>query len=272
MPKSSDELRERLLRAGVAPRHVRRYLTELADHLADMRAEEELAGRSRAEAECAALIRLGGIDDLAKAMIERPQFQSWCARAPWATFGLAPLFLGWGLRCCPFYLVVWMEDVSAGCRYSFCPNSWVRDFLFWRRQVDLFRCSNSHRLGSWTHRRPSKIQGGLAHCRFRPNRIDRRNDSGSRESLCSPRRIRTHQHGLHSWAYRFGRSIWPIAWLADLHAHGAAVYHLANSKPLFLLGLRLKMHHKRPKRTPLMIASEYLSESIEQSRHFASSE
>jgi hypothetical protein len=93
MPKSFNELRERLLRSGVAPRHVRRYLTELADHLADMRAEEERAGRSRADAESAALIRLGEMDDLAKAMMEQRQFQSWCSRAPWATFGLAPLFL-----------------------------------------------------------------------------------------------------------------------------------------------------------------------------------
>ncbi len=93
MAKPFNELRERLLRAGVAPRHVRRYLTELADHLADLRAEEERAGRSRADAESAALIRLGGMDDLAKAMIEQRQFQSWCARAPWAMFGLAPLFL-----------------------------------------------------------------------------------------------------------------------------------------------------------------------------------
>jgi hypothetical protein len=88
-----DEIRERLLRAGVAPRHVRRYLTELADHLADLRVEEERAGRSRADAESAALIRLGGIDDLSRAMIDRRQFQSWSARAPWAMFGLAPLFL-----------------------------------------------------------------------------------------------------------------------------------------------------------------------------------
>src|SRR5216683_134184 len=93
MAKPFNELRERLLRAGIAPRHVRRYLTELADHLADLRAEEERAGRSRADAESAALIRLGGMDDLAKAMIEQRQFQSWCARAPWAMFGLAPLFL-----------------------------------------------------------------------------------------------------------------------------------------------------------------------------------
>jgi hypothetical protein len=93
MPKPFDELRERLLRAGIAPRYVRRYLSELADHLADMRAEEERSGRSRAEAERAALIRLGGIDELARAMIDQPQFQSWSARAPWATFGLAPLLL-----------------------------------------------------------------------------------------------------------------------------------------------------------------------------------
>ena len=44
MSKPFGELRERLLRAGVAPRHVRRYLNELDDHLADLRAEEERAG------------------------------------------------------------------------------------------------------------------------------------------------------------------------------------------------------------------------------------
>jgi hypothetical protein len=93
MTQPFNELRERLLRAGVAPRHVRRYLTELAEHLADLTAEEERAGRGRADAESAALIRLGGMDDLAKAMTEQRQFQSWCVRAPWATFGLAPLLL-----------------------------------------------------------------------------------------------------------------------------------------------------------------------------------
>ncbi len=93
MNKSFSELRERLLQAGVAPRHVRRYLTELTDHLADLRAEEERAGRSPEDAECAALTRLGGTDNLARAMIEQRQFQSWCVRAPWAMFGLAPLVL-----------------------------------------------------------------------------------------------------------------------------------------------------------------------------------
>jgi hypothetical protein len=95
MPQSFLEMHknlgDRLLKAGVAPRHVRRYLRELADHLADLRAEEERAGRNPAEAESAALLRLGGIDDLFKAMAEQRQLQSWSARAPWAMFGLAPV-------------------------------------------------------------------------------------------------------------------------------------------------------------------------------------
>jgi len=94
MQRLFDELRERLLLAGVAPRHVRRYLGELADHLADLRAEEERPGRDPAEAEAAALGRLGGVDALSRAMIGQRRLQSWCARAPWAVFGLgAPLLL-----------------------------------------------------------------------------------------------------------------------------------------------------------------------------------
>jgi hypothetical protein len=105
MAKPFHELRERLLRAGVAPRHVRRYLTELAEHLADLRAEEEHAGRSRADAESAALVRLGGSDDLAKAMIEQRQLQSWCVRAPWAMFGLAPLLVLAGAYAVALFLL-----------------------------------------------------------------------------------------------------------------------------------------------------------------------
>lgn len=90
MPKPFDELRERLLRAGVAPRHVRRYVDELTDHLVDLRAEELRSGRKVADAESAALARLGEMDDLAKAILEQRHFQSWCARAPWAMFSLAP--------------------------------------------------------------------------------------------------------------------------------------------------------------------------------------
>jgi hypothetical protein len=99
------ELRERLLQAGVAPRHVRRYLAELADHLTDLRAEEERAGRSPADAESAALIRLGGMEELARAMTEKRQLQSWCVRAPWAIFGLAPLGLLAGAWLAAFFIL-----------------------------------------------------------------------------------------------------------------------------------------------------------------------
>lgn len=93
MPKPFHELRERLLRAGVAPRHVRRYVAELSDHSADLRMEELHAGHSAAESDSASFARLGSMDDLAKAMIEQRQFQSWCARAPWAMFSVAPAFV-----------------------------------------------------------------------------------------------------------------------------------------------------------------------------------
>lgn len=91
MAKPLHELRERLLRAGVAPRHVRRYLRELSEHLADLTAEETTAGRDPADAETAALARLGRVDQLAEAMLRQRQFRSWACRAPWLTFSAGPL-------------------------------------------------------------------------------------------------------------------------------------------------------------------------------------
>lgn len=88
-----NELRERLLRAGVAPRHVRRYLAELNEHLSDLIAEETSAGRNPEDAQASALSRLGATDQLASAMIDRREFQSWSAKTPWAVFGLAPIIL-----------------------------------------------------------------------------------------------------------------------------------------------------------------------------------
>jgi hypothetical protein len=91
MQKPFNDLRERLLRAGVAPRFIHRYLVELADHLRDLTDEEMRTGLSRNEAESAALGRLGTTDELARAMVEQRHFQSWCVRAPLAVFGVAPL-------------------------------------------------------------------------------------------------------------------------------------------------------------------------------------
>lgn len=146
--KAFDALRERLLEAGVAPRHVRRYLGELADHLVDLTAEEERTCHSRADAELAALARLGKIDDLAKAMIEQRQFQSWSARAPWAVFGIAPLFFlaGAYFLACLYLWLGWTifkpgADTpfggSAGPMYGF-PNIYFQVGKFYYSSAPIF--------------------------------------------------------------------------------------------------------------------------------------
>ncbi len=98
----SIELRERLLRAGMAPRHVRRYLAELEDHLEDLVEEERSAGRGVADALC----RLGSVEELARAMEGRRELRGWTARAPWVVFGvggLASLSAAYLIAC----LILW---------------------------------------------------------------------------------------------------------------------------------------------------------------------
>ncbi|MEP6831319.1 MAG: hypothetical protein ABI963_13335 [Rhizomicrobium sp.] len=81
---------ERLLTAGIAPRHVHRYVRELSDHFDDLMQEEMAGGASRALAETKALSRLGHDDALAEAMLSRPELRSLTARFPWAVFGFGP--------------------------------------------------------------------------------------------------------------------------------------------------------------------------------------
>src|SRR5215471_1096166 len=91
MRQRFEGLRERLLRAGVAPRHVRRYINELDDHWNDLVREAIAKGTRRAAAEADALVRLGDENDLAAAMLERRELCSLLARHPWASFAFGPL-------------------------------------------------------------------------------------------------------------------------------------------------------------------------------------
>jgi hypothetical protein len=86
------DLRETLLKGGVAPRHVRRYLAELGDHLKDLEAQQREAGYDAHDALTCARAKLGSDAELAAAMLEQKQFHSWTARAPWAVFLLLPPF------------------------------------------------------------------------------------------------------------------------------------------------------------------------------------
>ena len=92
MPVSSrfDEVAERLLRAGIAPRHVRRYVKELNDHVYDLAAMEERMGSDEQDALAHAQHMIGDTDMLTEAMVASGRFRSFTARAPWAVFGVFP--------------------------------------------------------------------------------------------------------------------------------------------------------------------------------------
>lgn len=109
-----NRLSERLLRGGIAPRHVRRTVRELSDHFDDLVREEREAGATRELAETRALSRLGHEDDLANAMLSRPELRSLTARFPWAVFGLGPVALLALSVAGALYLEIWLLNHSGG--------------------------------------------------------------------------------------------------------------------------------------------------------------
>src|ERR1700735_1973836 len=109
-----DRLSERLLHAGIAPRHVRRYERELSDHFDDLVREEKAGGATRELAETRALSRLGHDDDLANAMLSRPELRSLTARYPWAVFGIGPVALLALSVAGGLYLEFWLLHLPGG--------------------------------------------------------------------------------------------------------------------------------------------------------------
>ena len=109
-----DRLCERLLRAGIAPRHVRRYVRELGDHFDDLVREEKAGGAARELAETRAIARLGSDDDLANAMLSRPEMKSFTARYPWAVFGIGPIALLALSLVGGLYFEHWLLNQSTG--------------------------------------------------------------------------------------------------------------------------------------------------------------
>ena len=103
MPQPFENLQERLLRAGIAPRHVRRYVRELEDHFGDLIALQNERGYDEPDASLRARALLGDDAELTDAMLATGRFRSLTARAPWLVFGILPplgvfvLLLGVGL-------------------------------------------------------------------------------------------------------------------------------------------------------------------------------
>jgi hypothetical protein len=88
---SFENVREQLLKAGIAPRHVGRYVTELREHLADLVSRERATGLDAGEAEARARTILGSDAQLTQAMLDRSPPRSWAVKAPWAVFGIFPV-------------------------------------------------------------------------------------------------------------------------------------------------------------------------------------
>jgi len=85
-----DAIAETLLKRGVAPRHVRRYVRELDEHLEDLTAQQRASGYDGEDAASRARARLGDDAELAQAMLDQPGMRSWPARLPWLIFLLLP--------------------------------------------------------------------------------------------------------------------------------------------------------------------------------------
>src|SRR5262249_43846945 len=113
-----DRLSERLLTAGIAPRHVRRYVRELSDHFDDLVRDEIAGGAGRELAQTPALSRLGHEDDLAEAMLSEPGLRSFMSRFPWAVFGLGPLVIPLLIAVAALYFEIWFGNHGGGV-YSY---------------------------------------------------------------------------------------------------------------------------------------------------------
>jgi hypothetical protein len=85
-----DAVAETLLKGGIAPRHVGRYVRELDEHLDDLTEAQRAAGFDAEVVAIRARARLGDDAELARAMLEQPGISSWPARLPWLVFLLLP--------------------------------------------------------------------------------------------------------------------------------------------------------------------------------------
>lgn len=125
MSQPFEALSERLLRDGVAPRHVRRYRRELEDHLADLLAQQNARGYDGEDAMARARALLGSDEELADAMIARPEFRSLAARAPWLVFGIAPPLLVLALLTGVGLLMMGLWALMPS--YHPAPPVWLRE-------------------------------------------------------------------------------------------------------------------------------------------------
>ena len=80
-----------LVKVGIAPRHVRRTMIELAEHADDLLEEARAAGASDEQAQQRALSELGDPTTIAAVARSQPQLLSWAYRFPQLALVVYPL-------------------------------------------------------------------------------------------------------------------------------------------------------------------------------------
>lgn len=121
-----ETIAEALLKGGIAPRHVRRYLRELSDHLEDGIAHQKAAGYGEEDARLRARALLGDDRELTAAMLEQSRFKSWPARLPWLVFVIAPFFV---LTVSLLALLIPIFAIGDGARHIHRATGIPPDFL-----------------------------------------------------------------------------------------------------------------------------------------------
>ncbi|MDJ0940463.1 MAG: permease prefix domain 1-containing protein [Woeseiaceae bacterium] len=105
-----------LLRAGIAPAHAHRAVAELEDHFADLVEASMADGRSRVDAEQAAMRRLGDLSDVLRAMKQQPELRSWASKWPRVALVVYPLACVAALPAAP---------VIAGVQHASLLGRWL---------------------------------------------------------------------------------------------------------------------------------------------------
>jgi hypothetical protein len=121
-----ERVAEALLKGGIAPRHVRRYVGELTDHLEDLIERQRLAGFGEEDARLRARALLGDDRELTAAMLEQTRFRSWPARLPWLVFVVAPFFI---LLVCLVALLFPIFALGDGAQRIYNLTGIAPDFL-----------------------------------------------------------------------------------------------------------------------------------------------
>ncbi len=112
------QLQNRLLRSGIAPRHVRRTVKELEDHYDDLVEQRLRDGMDVPQAGAEARAALGSVDDIVAAVRARPELRSWAFRYPRLAAVVYPITFVVLLPAAPVFIGV--AHASLIARWAAC--------------------------------------------------------------------------------------------------------------------------------------------------------